>query len=262
VVAVLVIVVLVIVISVWCSGRRGPRVPGLDQAVRFRLTSRWVTSLTRPMPAPMTHLLPTRTVRALVVVGLLLVAAAGTIRSTPVFAAPQVVTELTSIDTAADATVAADGRRLVAPDNFPMATAPRCDILNNFGDPRSGGRHHEGIDILATLGQEVYAMADGTLTLQVVAGSTANGASLSGNLWKLTAATGGTYYIYAHLSGFAPNLVKGSVVTKGQLLGWVGDTGNAGPGNYHLHFEIHPGGGAAVDALPLVKVPLACKVWG
>ena len=150
----------------------------------------------------------------------------------------------------------------VAPANFPMAPVPRCDILSNFGDGRSGGRAHEGIDILATKGQEVFAMVDGTLTLQVVAGSNQSGASLSGNLWQLTAATGGTYYIYAHLSAFADGLSKGSKVTKGQLIGYVGDTGNPGAGNYHLHFEIHPGGGAAVDPLPLLRpVPLECKVY-
>ena len=94
-------------------------------------------------------------------------------------------------------------------------------------------------------------------------GSNQSGASLSGNLWQLTATTGGTYYVYAHLSGFAPGLTKGSKVVKGQLLGYVGDTGNPGAGNYHLHFEIHPNGGAAVDPLPLLQpVPAACKVYG
>lgn len=163
------------------------------------------------------------------------------------------------------ATALAPAKRLsmVAPANFPMATTPRCDILNNYGDGRSGGRLHEGIDILATKGQEVYAMVDGTLTVQVVDGSNQSGASLSGNLWQLTAASGGTYYVYAHLSAFAPGLAKGSKVVKGQLIGSVGDTGNPGPGNYHLHFEIHPAGGSAVDPLPLLKpVPAACKVFG
>ncbi|HAP76854.1 MAG TPA: hypothetical protein DCR14_12310, partial [Acidimicrobiaceae bacterium] len=136
------------------------------------------------------------------------------------------------------------------------------DILNNFGDPRSGGRIHQGMDILATLGQEVYAMKAGTLTIQTFANS-GGSSGLSGNLWRLSASDGtGDYYIYAHLSAFAPGLSKGSVVQQGQLLGWVGDTGNAGPGNYHLHFEIHPGGGNAVNPLPLVTVPQGCKVWG
>lgn len=165
-------------------------------------------------------------------------------------------------DEVASADAPAERLRTLAPDNFPMETSPRCEILDNFGDGRSGGRTHAGIDILATLGQEVYAMVDGTLTVQVVAGSNQSGASLSGNLWQLTAATGGTYYVYAHLSAFADGLTKGSKVVKGQLLGYVGDTGNPGPGNYHLHFEIHPNGGAAVNPLPLLQpVPAACKVY-
>ncbi len=152
---------------------------------------------------------------------------------------------------------------LVAPENFPMATSPRCEILNNFGDGRSGGRAHAGVDIMATKGQEVYAMVDGTLTVQVFDGSGQAGAALSGNLLQLTATTGGTYYVYAHLSAFAPGLAKGSKVLDGQLIGYVGDTGNSGAGNFHLHFEIHPGGGSAVDPLRLLSpVPSACRVGG
>jgi murein DD-endopeptidase MepM/ murein hydrolase activator NlpD len=157
------------------------------------------------------------------------------------------------------ATEPAKRLRLVPPVNFPMATSPRCYILDNFGDPRSGGRRHEGSDMLATLGQEVYAMVDGTLTYQVVHPS-AN-SSLSGNLWELTSADGsGTYYTYAHLSAFAPGLQLGSTVFRGQVIGYVGDTGNPGAGNYHLHFELHPKGGAAVNPLPLITIPPTCTV--
>lgn len=163
------------------------------------------------------------------------------------------------VNFAADAQAPATRLRVVPPPNFPMQVAPRCDVLDNFGDPRSGGRLHEGIDILATLGQEVYAMSDGILTMQTIAGTT--NATLSGNLWRLTA-TDGTYTVYGHLSGFAPGLSKGSRVYEGQLIGYVGDTGNPGAGNYHLHYEVHPGGGAAIDPLPtLLPVPAACKVF-
>jgi len=172
-------------------------------------------------------------------------------------AAPSAVEQVVE---GASATKPAERLRPPWSANFPVATSPRCDILDNFGDPRSGGRTHAGTDILTTKGQEVYAMTDGTLTLMVVAGSSQNGASLSGNLWQLTAANG-TYYIYAHLDAFAPGLVRGSTVVAGQVLGWTGDTGNPGPGNYHLHFEIHPGGGAAVDPLPLLTVPAECRVF-
>ena len=156
------------------------------------------------------------------------------------------------------ATVTAPAKRLrrVGTLLFPMGPSPRCDILDNFGDARSGGRSHEGIDILATLGQDVYAVADGVLVNQADAS-----ASLSGNGWGLTA-DDGTYYFFAHLSGFAAGLAVGDRVRRGQLIGYVGDTGNPGPGNYHLHFEVHPGGqrAAAVDPLPLLEVPFMCTV--
>ena len=194
----------------------------------------------------------------------ILAALALALRVTPTPAAavapsPLAVAEIPA--SGAEAAAPAVRLQAVAPPNFPMEVTPRCDILDNFGDPRSGGRTHAGMDILATLGQDVYAMKDGTLTLQTFANS-GGSSSLSGNLWRLTASDGsGDYYIYAHLSEFAPGLSKGSIVYAGQLIGFVGDTGNAGPGNYHLHFEIHPGGGNAVNPLPLVTVPAGCKVW-
>ncbi len=186
--------------------------------------------------------------------------------SAPSGAAPRVlarpaaaIVEVTSAS-GADATAVARRLRTYGPPNFPMLPSPRCDVLDNFGDPRSGGRRHAGSDMLATLGQPVFAMADGTLTYQVKVGDGSAGSSLSGNLWKLTRADG-TYYVYAHLSAFATGLKVGSKVYRGQLIGYVGDTGNPGPGNYHLHFEIHPNGGAAVNPLPLLTIPAACRVY-
>ncbi len=167
----------------------------------------------------------------------------------------------TSIDQSADGVQTAQRLRTLPPLNFPMQTTPRCAILDNFGDPRSNGRTHQGSDMLSTLGQEVYAMADGVLTFQGVVGDGNSGTVLSGNLWKLVANSDGTYYIYAHLSAFAEGVTKGMSVYRGQLIGYVGDTGNAGAGNYHLHFEIHPGGGAAVNPLPLITIPAGCTVF-
>jgi murein DD-endopeptidase MepM/ murein hydrolase activator NlpD len=144
---------------------------------------------------------------------------------------------------------------------FPMNPLPRCDILDNFGDGRSGGRTHLGDDILATLGQEVYAVVDGTLVHQLVDGQP--GAELSGNYWVLRADADRSLYVFGHLSAFAPGLVVGSHVTSGQLIGYVGDTGNPGPGNYHLHFGYQPQGGAYIDPLPLLRsvMPASCKVF-
>jgi murein DD-endopeptidase MepM/ murein hydrolase activator NlpD len=143
---------------------------------------------------------------------------------------------------------------------FPMNPSPRCDVLDNFGDARSGGRRHQGADILATLDQEVLAITDGVLTGQVIDGSGSSGSSLSGNAWTLTNPDR-TYFFYAHLSRFAEGLSVGSSVRAGQVIGYIGDTGNPGPGNYHLHFEIHPQGGAAVNPLLSLQIPPGCRVY-
>ena len=101
------------------------------------------------------------------------------------------------------------------------------------------------------------AVASGTLTKQYVDGVDS---SLSGNGWKLSLADR-TFFFYAHLSRFADGLTVGSKVTRGDVIGYVGDTGNPGPGNYHLHFEYHPLGGAAVDTYPMLEVPKGCRMY-
>jgi murein DD-endopeptidase MepM/ murein hydrolase activator NlpD len=138
---------------------------------------------------------------------------------------------------------------------FPMNPLPKCALSKtSFGQPRPDGRTHQGIDLMASLGQEVYAVADGVLSKQSIMGT------LSGNAWYLTLPNS-TYYFYAHLSAFAAGLSVGSTVTRGQLIGYVGDTGDPGEGNYHLHFEVHPLGGAAVDPYPLLTIPKWCTVY-
>ena len=141
---------------------------------------------------------------------------------------------------------------------FPMNPLPKCALSKtSFGQPRPNGRVHEGIDLMASLGQEVYAVDNGVLTKQTFDGAT--NATLSGNAWYLTMPDK-TYYFYAHLSKFADGLAAGSAVTRGQVIGYVGDTGDPGPGNYHLHFEVHPKGGEAVDPYPLLTIPKSCTV--
>lgn len=163
----------------------------------------------------------------------------------------------TGIGGSASASQRADRLKQLGSIMFPMDPSPRCVVLDNFGDARSGGRRHEGVDLLATQGQPVYAVADGTLTEQTDVSS-----PLAGNSWGLTA-VGGVYYFYAHLSAFTPGLTKGSTVKRGDVIGFVGDTGNPGPGNYHLHFEVHPGGprSPAVDPFPLLQIARVCTVY-
>jgi murein DD-endopeptidase MepM/ murein hydrolase activator NlpD len=138
---------------------------------------------------------------------------------------------------------------------FPMNPLPKCSLSKtSFGQPRPDGRIHQGIDLMASLGQEIYAVDNGVLSKQTIMGT------LSGNAWYLTLPNG-TYYFYAHLSAFAAGLTVGSNVIRGQLIGYVGDTGDPGAGNYHLHFEVHPLGGAAVDPYPLLTIPKSCTVY-
>ncbi len=138
----------------------------------------------------------------------------------------------------------------------PLAQFPvqgRCTFTDTYGAPRSGGRVHEGVDLIAKSGQYVYAVEDGVLTKQFLDSP----GSLSGNGWRLTMPDG-TYFFYAHLSGFAAGLTVGTKVLTGQIIGYVGMTGDAG--TPHLHFEIHPGGGASINPTPSVKAIDACNV--
>lgn len=125
-----------------------------------------------------------------------------------------------------------------------------------FGDtwhaPRAGGRLHEGVDIIAASGNLLYAVADGTITTQWwdQPGRSA------GNGVRLTAADG-TYFVYLHMSGFAPGLSEGTKVQAGDVIGFVGTTGSSA--TPHLHFEIHPGGGNPVNPYPYVKAIDDCS---
>ena len=132
-------------------------------------------------------------------------------------------------------------------------TQGRCSFVDSWHDSRSGGRLHIGVDIVGPKGLAIYAVTDGTITKMYGAES-----KLSGNALRLTAADA-TYFFYAHLDSFAPGITVGSVVKAGQIVGYMGASGNAG-GNSHLHFEIHPGGGEAVNPYPVVKAVDACHV--
>jgi septal ring factor EnvC (AmiA/AmiB activator) len=118
--------------------------------------------------------------------------------------------------------------------------------VDSFGAPRSGGRTHKGTDILAAYGTPVVACVSGTISR-----TTPTDTGLGGITIWLNGSNGSSYY-YAHLSRIADGIRKGASVGAGQVLGYVGHTGNAGSCN-HLHFQIMPGGGAAVDPYPTLK---------
>ncbi|MDW3215964.1 MAG: M23 family metallopeptidase [Ilumatobacteraceae bacterium] len=146
---------------------------------------------------------------------------------------------------------------------FPIDPLPRCEVFDNFGGHSKafGSGGHQGLDIGADLGQEVYAVEDGTLYRQFT--DVSSSAGLGWGLWSTT----DVKYRYYHLDGFAEGLAVGDEVVAGQLIGYVGDTGNASPGGWHLHFEVRPGphpryGSAApVDPVPLLAIPSICNVY-
>ncbi len=132
-------------------------------------------------------------------------------------------------------------------------TQGRCSFVDSWHDGRSGGRLHIGVDIVGPKGLAIYAVTDGIITKMYGAES-----KLSGNAIRLTAADA-TYFFYAHLDSFASGITVGSNVKAGQIIGYMGASGNAG-GNSHLHFEFPPGGGEAVNPYPIVKAVDACHV--
>ena len=112
----------------------------------------------------------------------------------------------------------------------PVAGVARGRIIDTWGQSRGEGREHHGTDIPAAGGTHVLAAAPGTIEklFQSARGGT--------TLYERSVDRRWTFY-YAHLQGYAPGLHEGQVVRTGDLLGFVGDTGDAGAGNYHLHFS-------------------------
>ena len=135
-------------------------------------------------------------------------------------------------------------------ERFPVQG--HCGFGDTWMAGRGAGRVHEGVDIIAATGKLVYAVADGTITTRWWDAP----GRRAGNGVKLTA-DDGTYFVYLHLSGFAPGLQTGSDVRAGDVIGFVGNTGSSA--TPHLHFEIHPWGGAAINPYPYVRAIDGCS---
>jgi len=135
---------------------------------------------------------------------------------------------------AAAARIVGGGPLLACPVGQPRAYS------DDFGAPRPGGRRHQGIDLMAPLGTPIYAAQ---------AGRFEQNWNQLGGIGAMVFADNGDYTYYAHMSSYA-GVPNGAHVPAGTMIGHVGDTGDAL--SYHLHFEYHPGGGAAVDPYRLL----------
>lgn len=160
---------------------------------------------------------------------------------------------------AGSATAATPPKGTVPTLIFPVAGP--TTYTDDFGQPRAGGPH-QGNDLLATKKTPVVAVEAGKIEFWTTSAS-------AGCMLYLYGASG-TMYEYIHLNNdltmgndnrgkcvagtaYAPGLKNGARVAAGQMLGYVGDSGDANGLHAHLHFEVHPGGGKAVSPYPFLQ---------
>ncbi|HYD93214.1 MAG TPA: M23 family metallopeptidase [Candidatus Paceibacterota bacterium] len=124
-----------------------------------------------------------------------------------------------------------------AVENLPIPIllgVTRNSLTRNFGDPRDGGsRSHEGLDIMASRGAYIVSPTDAVVIR--------TGKSSSAGTYVYTANPGDETFVYMHLDDIADGIKVGTVLKPGDLIGYVGNTGNAAGGPPHLHFEIRDG---------------------
>ncbi|MFP5262364.1 MAG: M23 family metallopeptidase [Blastocatellia bacterium] len=135
---------------------------------------------------------------------------------------------------------------------IPVAGINAGQLRDCFNDGRSEGRQHQALDIMAPQGTPVLAATDGTVAKLFQ--------SEKGGITLYQLDSSGLYYFYyAHLLRYADGVAEGKQLKRGDVIGYVGDTGNAGAGNFHLHFAIskpsQPGkwsGGEPINPYPLL----------
>ena len=129
--------------------------------------------------------------------------------------------------------------------SVPVQGVSAARIADTFGAPRGADRTHAGVDIFATRGTPVTSATQGLV-------ASIRDTGLGGKqVWVLGPARERHYY--AHLDDWAPGLEEGAVVAPGDVLGYIGTTGNARGTPPHLHYGIY-GNAGAYDPLPLFKI--------
>src|SRR5687767_15658728 len=125
-------------------------------------------------------------------------------------------------------------------DGMYCPVAGPTSFVDSWGAPRSG-HTHQGVDMMGSYGTPLAAVVSGTITYAAYDGS-------GGNMLFLSGSDGNAYWYMHNQENYVG---QGASVQAGEIIGTLGDTGNAA-GTPHLHFEYHPGGGAAVNPYPLV----------
>lgn len=138
------------------------------------------------------------------------------------------------------------------PSSSPVITADRTcpvDAASTFSDtwgaPRSGGRTHKGVDMMAVRNAPLVAIESGTIT------RTSN--SSLGGISIYMAGESGSHYFYAHLEALAAGVQRGLSVSVGDVIGYNGSSGNSPNWLPHLHFQYAPPGSDWINPYPLVK---------
>jgi murein DD-endopeptidase MepM/ murein hydrolase activator NlpD len=114
---------------------------------------------------------------------------------------------------------------------IPVMGVARSALVPSFSDARGGNRKHEALDILAPRGTPVVAVEPGTIVKLFHS-------KPGGTTVYLFGSNGAYCYYYAHLDRYAEGLAEGQTVERGEIIGYVGTTGNAPPNTPHLHFAI------------------------
>jgi murein DD-endopeptidase MepM/ murein hydrolase activator NlpD len=138
---------------------------------------------------------------------------------------------------------------------FPVLVLSRVRLQDSFRDPRANGeRTHHAVDIMAPRHTPVRAVSDGVIA------RTSSGGAGGIALYEIDS-SGGYCFYYAHLEAYAPGVEEGQPVRSGDVIGYVGSSGNAPESAPHLHFAIfkqsdrrHQCGGRAINPYPLLKL--------
>ncbi|SRR5579883_370273 len=130
---------------------------------------------------------------------------------------------------------------------MPVRGVQPSDLKPNFGDARDGGaRRHDGLDIMAPMGREILAPCPGKIIAKKWNDRGGNSIWMQGN--------DGRFYYFAHLSRYADGLKEGEQVRAANVIGYVGNTGDAQGKSPHLHFEIHNArNGPPLNPYPILR---------